>query len=152
MVAASAVLDAHMPWVAAPARRGHRRHGRHPPLRVNPVAQQRLICAHQFQQGVLINAVLTNPGPLHLDDDAFETELAAMVSAYLGLAPSPRRNGRTVRALLPSPHTNRRHHDPTHPLRPAAARMGAGQPRTAEAVRAISETRQRSPRMSSAPH
>lgn len=54
-----------------------------------PAAQQRLICAHQFMQGVLINAVLTDPGPLHLGDAAFETELSAMVLAYLGLAPSP---------------------------------------------------------------
>lgn len=51
-----------------------------------PAARQRLIFAHQLVQGVLINAVLTDPGPLRLDDAAFETELAAMVFAYLGLA------------------------------------------------------------------
>ena len=52
-----------------------------------PTAQQRLIYAHQFMQGVLIDAVLTDPGPLHLGDAAFETELTAMVLAYLGLTP-----------------------------------------------------------------
>ena len=53
-----------------------------------PSAQQRLVFAHQMMQGVLINAVLTDPGPLYLDDAAFEAELSAMVHAYLGLAPS----------------------------------------------------------------
>ncbi len=54
-----------------------------------PSAQQRLVFAHQMMQGVLINAVLTDPGPLYLDDAAFEAELSAMVHAYLGLAPAP---------------------------------------------------------------
>lgn len=52
-----------------------------------PAAQERLIYAHQLMQGVLINAVLTDPGPLHLGDAAFKTELTAMVLAYLGLTP-----------------------------------------------------------------
>lgn len=77
-----------------------------------PAARQRLIFAHQLMQGVLINAVLTDPGPLHLDDAAFETELVAMVLAYLGLAlpesasppPSTPRAPRQTRSR-PSPPT-----------------------------------------------
>lgn len=49
-----------------------------------PVAQARLLFAHQMMQGVLLNAVLTNPGPLHLDDPAFEAELSSALCAYLG--------------------------------------------------------------------
>jgi AcrR family transcriptional regulator len=51
-------------------------------------ARSRLLFAHQLAQGVLINAVLTNPGPLRLDDPAFEAELVVAVCAYLGL-PQP---------------------------------------------------------------
>ncbi len=51
-----------------------------------PTAQARLLFAHQMMQGVLLNAVLTNPGPLHLDDPAFETELTGALCAYLGMA------------------------------------------------------------------
>lgn len=58
-------------------------------------ARARLLAAHQMLQGVLINAVLTDPGPLFLDDAALEAELVRMLSAYLGLdlakpAPAPR--------------------------------------------------------------
>lgn len=49
-------------------------------------ARSRLLFAHQMMQGVLLNAVLTNPGPLQLDDPAFETELTAALRAYLGIA------------------------------------------------------------------
>ena len=77
-----------------------------------PAAQQRLICAHQFMQGVLINAVLTDPGPLHLGDAAFETELTAMVFAYLGLTPpagasptKPTTRAARTRRPRPSPLT-----------------------------------------------
>ncbi|MEZ5606671.1 TetR/AcrR family transcriptional regulator [Ottowia sp.] len=48
-------------------------------------ARARLVAAHQMLQGVLINAVLTDPGPLFLDDPALETELVRMLRAYLGL-------------------------------------------------------------------
>ena len=53
-----------------------------------PAAQARLRFAHQMLQGVLINAVLTDPGPLKLDDPAFATELAQALGAYLGV-PGP---------------------------------------------------------------
>lgn len=79
----------------------------------SPAARQRLICAHQFVQGVLINAVLTDPGPLHLDDDAFETELAAMVFAYLDLAPATR-----AAAPAPSPRAQRMRRPRPSPLTP----------------------------------
>ncbi len=48
-------------------------------------ARARLVAAHQLLQGVLINAVLTDPGPLFLDDAALETELVRMLCAYLEL-------------------------------------------------------------------
>ncbi len=51
----------------------------------SPAARARLVAAHQMLQGVLINAVLTDPGPLFLDDAALETELVRMLCAYLGL-------------------------------------------------------------------
>lgn len=48
-------------------------------------ARARLVAAHQMLQGVLINAVLTDPGPLFLDDPALEAELVRMLCAYLEL-------------------------------------------------------------------
>ncbi|WHZ12353.1 MAG: regulatory protein, TetR [Burkholderiaceae bacterium] len=61
-------------------------------------ARRPLLFAHQLVQGVLINAVLTNPGPLQLQDPEFHAQLAAALSAYLGLReastenpPAPRR-------------------------------------------------------------
>lgn len=48
-------------------------------------AQARLRFAHQLLQGVLINAVLTDPGPLRLDDPGFAPELARAIGAYLGV-------------------------------------------------------------------
>ncbi|MDR3454964.1 MAG: TetR/AcrR family transcriptional regulator [Rhodoferax sp.] len=48
-------------------------------------ARQRLQFAPQLLQGVLINAVLTDPGPLHLDDAALQPQLVAALCAYLGL-------------------------------------------------------------------
>ncbi len=45
----------------------------------------RLLFAHQMMQGVLMNAVLTDPGPMHLDDLAFEAELTFALCAYLGM-------------------------------------------------------------------
>lgn len=63
-------------------------------------AQARLRFAHQMLQGVLINAVLTDPGPLKLDDPGFARELTAALEAYLGLqaaAPAKARAGTTRR-------------------------------------------------------
>lgn len=68
-------------------------------------AQARLRFAHQMLQGVLINAALTDPGPLKLDDPAFARELAAAVCAYLGLPPAvagePAKKARTAKAAAP---------------------------------------------------
>ena len=50
-------------------------------------ARRRLLFAQQLLQGVLVNAVLTDPGPLHLDDAALQPQLAAALCAYLGLDP-----------------------------------------------------------------
>ena len=47
--------------------------------------RQQLEFAHQLVQGVLINAALTDPGPLHLDDAKLHEQLAAVMFAYLGL-------------------------------------------------------------------
>jgi AcrR family transcriptional regulator len=52
-------------------------------------ARRRLHFAQQLLQGVLINAVLTDPGPLHLDDAALQPHLATALCAYLGLDPPP---------------------------------------------------------------
>ncbi len=43
--------------------------------------------AMQLLYGMLINAVLNDPGPLNLDDPRLEKELARALSAYLGLRP-----------------------------------------------------------------
>ena len=48
-------------------------------------ARQRLQFAPQLLQGVLVNAVLTDPGPLHLGDAALQPQLVAALCAYLGL-------------------------------------------------------------------
>lgn len=71
-----------------------------------PAAQQRLTFAHQLMQGVLINAVLTDPGPLHLNDEAFETELTTMLCAYLGLA-APATPSATSHPATPAPRRRR---------------------------------------------
>lgn len=56
-------------------------------------ARARLGFAQQMLQGVLINAVLTDPGPLRLDDPQFEGALAATLQSCLGLAPPRRTRG-----------------------------------------------------------
>jgi AcrR family transcriptional regulator len=48
-------------------------------------ARRRLLFAQQLLQGVLVSAVLTDPGPLHLDDASLQPQLAAALCAYLGL-------------------------------------------------------------------
>lgn len=53
-------------------------------------ARQRLQFAPQLLQGVLVNAVLTDPGPLRLDDAALQRQLVAALCAYLGLQTSAR--------------------------------------------------------------
>ena len=50
--------------------------------------QRQLLFAHQLLQGVLVNAALTNPGPLRLKDPRLHHELVALLLAYLGL-PAP---------------------------------------------------------------
>ena len=57
-------------------------------------AQEQLLFAFQMLQGVLVNAVLTNPGPLHLQDPALQMQLTAVLARYLGVqqqATSPMR-------------------------------------------------------------
>lgn len=62
---------------------------RWPPWR-GAAARQRLQFAPQLLQGVLVNAVLTDPGPLRLDDAALQRQLVAVLCAYLGLqTPTP---------------------------------------------------------------
>jgi hypothetical protein len=41
--------------------------------------------AMQMVFGMLVNAVLNNPGPLPLDDERLPGEMTRMVAAYLGL-------------------------------------------------------------------
>lgn len=55
-----------------------------------PDAAARLGFAHQMLNGLLANAVLTNPGPLQLDDPALVEQAAQALCAYLGL-PRPRK-------------------------------------------------------------
>jgi hypothetical protein len=39
----------------------------------------------QMVFGMLVNAVLNNPGPLRLDDERLSGEMTRMVACYLGL-------------------------------------------------------------------
>ncbi|KJK23958.1 hypothetical protein UB46_13245 [Burkholderiaceae bacterium 16] len=48
-------------------------------------ARKRLEFAHQMLYGVLINAALTDPGPLKLGAPALQVELLAALSAYLNV-------------------------------------------------------------------
>lgn len=48
-------------------------------------AELRLNFAMQMVFGTLVNAVLNNPEPLHLDDERLPAELTRMMVAYLGL-------------------------------------------------------------------
>lgn len=58
--------------------------GRHPGWRT-AAARRRLGFAHQMLHGVLVNAVLSDPGPLHLDEPALCRELSMALRLYLGL-------------------------------------------------------------------
>ncbi|WP_326533987.1 TetR/AcrR family transcriptional regulator [Pseudorhodoferax sp.] len=53
-------------------------------------AAARLGFAHQMLHGVLVSAVLTDPGPLQLDEPALVEQASCALCAYLGL-PRPRR-------------------------------------------------------------
>lgn len=57
-----------------------------PHLRHLPEAARelRMLFAYQMLSGTLVHAVLNNPGPLALGDDALIGELTRMVRAYLG--------------------------------------------------------------------
>ncbi len=45
----------------------------------------RLSFAHQMINSTLMNAILTDPGPVHLNDEVFKQEMVAAISAYIGL-------------------------------------------------------------------
>ncbi len=47
-------------------------------------AKTRLSFAHQMMNSTLVNAVLTDPGPLHVSDPAFKRETVFALCAYLG--------------------------------------------------------------------
>ena len=47
----------------------------------------RLSFAHQMINSTLMNAILTDPGPVHLNSDVFKQEIVAAISAYIGLKP-----------------------------------------------------------------
>ena len=48
-------------------------------------AELRVRFAMQMVFGMLVNAVLNNPGPLRLDDERLPVEMARIVSGYLGI-------------------------------------------------------------------
>lgn len=48
-------------------------------------AELRVCFAMQMVFGMLVNAVLNNPGPLQLDDERLPVEIARMVNSYLGI-------------------------------------------------------------------
>lgn len=50
-------------------------------------AQVRLSFAHQMINSTLMNAILTDPGPVHLNSDVFKQEMVAAISAYIGFRP-----------------------------------------------------------------
>ena len=56
-------------------------------------AATRLGFAHQLLHGLLVSAVLTDPGPLRLDSAAFCEQATHAICATLGLAPAPERQG-----------------------------------------------------------
>ena len=51
-------------------------------------AQLRLSFAHQMINSTLMNAILTDPGPVHLNSDVFKQEMVTAISAYIGLTPA----------------------------------------------------------------
>jgi len=56
------------------------------------VAAARLGFAHQMLHGLLVSAVLTDPGPVRLDEAALVAQTAEVLGAYLGIAPDHRDN------------------------------------------------------------
>ncbi len=51
-------------------------------------AHVRLSFAHQMINSTLMNAILTDPGPVHLNSEVFKQEMVAAISAYIGLKPA----------------------------------------------------------------
>jgi hypothetical protein len=49
-------------------------------------AKTRLKFAHQMMNSTLVNAVLTDPGPLHVSDPAFKREMIFALCAHLGIS------------------------------------------------------------------
>ncbi len=49
--------------------------------------QVRLSFAHQMINSTLMNAILTDPGPIHLNDKVFKQEMVTAVSVYIGVRP-----------------------------------------------------------------
>ncbi len=60
-------------------------------------ARRRLGFAHQMMNSTLVNAVLTDPGPLHMNEPAFREEMVDGLLAYLDLPRKP------ASALRPAP-------------------------------------------------
>ena len=56
-------------------------------------AAARLGFAHQLLHGLLVSAVLTDPGPLRLDSAALHVQAALAMCAYLGLPPAQEQQG-----------------------------------------------------------
>lgn len=52
-------------------------------------ARRRLGFAHQMMNSTLVNAVLTDPGPLHMNQPAFREEMIDVLLAYLDLPRQP---------------------------------------------------------------
>ena len=50
-------------------------------------SQLRLSFAHQMINSTLMNAILTDPGPVHLNSEVFKQEMVTAISAYIGLTP-----------------------------------------------------------------
>lgn len=59
---------------------------RHPGW-ADDAARAPLLFAQQVLRSALLNAVLTDGGPLHLDDAEFARQLTRLLCAYLGIAP-----------------------------------------------------------------
>lgn len=52
-------------------------------------ARADLLYAQQIQRGALLNAALTDGGPLHLDDAEFAVQLTRLLCGFLGITPPP---------------------------------------------------------------
>lgn len=68
-----------------------------------PATEREVRIAIQFMNGLLVNATINDPGPVHLEDAELVPSLKRMLFAYLGVEPnSPSRAARSKAAKKPA--------------------------------------------------